>query len=66
MQAGEKVEFNYFEDNRTYAGLAYGLTDSIHVHLGYMKSFGQLDAVSFKNEDIFRLSIYHKLNFFED
>jgi len=66
MQAGEKVEFNYFEDNRTYAGLAYGLTDHIHVHLGYMKSFGQLDAVSFKNEDIFRLSIYHKLSLFED
>ena len=66
MQQGEKVEFNYYEDNRAYAGLGYGLTDSVHLHVGYMKSFGQLDAFRFRNHDIFRLSIYHKLSFFNE
>ena len=66
MQAGEKVQFNYFEDNRTYVGLGYGLTDSVHLHIGYMKSFGQLNAFEFRDNDIFRLSIYHKLSFFND
>lgn len=66
MQAGEKVEYNYFEDNRAYVGLGYGLTDSVHLHMGYMKSFGQLNAFEFRDNDIFRLSIYHKLSFFND
>ena len=66
MQAGEKVEFNYYEDNRSYAGVGYGLTDTFHLHIGYMKSFGQLDAFKFRNHDIFRLSIYHKLSLFND
>ena len=66
MQAGEKVEYNYFEDNRAYVGLGYGLTDSVHLHMGYMKSFGQLNAFKFRDHDIFRLSIYHKLSFFND
>lgn len=64
MQAGKKIEYNYYEDNRTYAGLAYGLSDQIHLHIGYMKSFGQLDAFKFRNHDIFRLSIYHQMSFF--
>ena len=66
MQAGEKVEYNYYEDNRAYAGIGYGLTDDVHLHIGYMKSFGQLNAFEFRNHDIFRLSIYHKLSFFND
>ena len=64
MQAGEKVEFNYFEDNRAYLGMAYGITDDIQLHFGYMKSFGQLDEFTFRNHDIFRLSLYHKHSFF--
>ncbi|MAD61462.1 MAG: hypothetical protein CMH49_08135 [Myxococcales bacterium] len=66
MQAGKRVEYNYFEDNRAYIGLGYGLSDSIHLHVGYMKSFGQLNAFEFRDNDIFRLSIYHKLSFFND
>ena len=66
MQAGKKVEYNHFEDNRAYIGLGYGLTDSIHLHVGYMKSFGQLSVFKFRNHDIFRISVYHKLKFFED
>jgi hypothetical protein len=66
MQAGEKVEYNFFEDNRTYGGIAYAFTDALHIHFGFMKSFGQLDAVTFRDNDIVRLSIYNKLNFNDD
>lgn len=65
MQQGEKVKFNYFEDNRSYVGIAYGLSDNFHLHFGYMKSFGQLDEFTFRNHDIFRLSLYHKHSFFD-
>ncbi|MEE2645277.1 MAG: DUF2490 domain-containing protein [Myxococcota bacterium] len=65
MQAGEKVEFNYFEDNRAYVGIGYGLSNDLHLHLGYMKSFGQLDAFAFRNHDIFRVSLYHRLTLFD-
>ena len=65
MQVGKQVQYNYFEDSRTYIGLGYGLTDEVHLHIGYMKSFGQLDAFKFRNHDIFRFSIYHKLSFFD-
>lgn len=65
MQQGEKIQFNYYEDNRAYVGFGYGITDDIQLHFGYMKSFGQLDAFTFRDHDIFRLSLYHKHSFFE-
>ena len=63
IQQGEKVQDNAFEDNRSYVGVAYGMSKAVHLHFGYMKSFGQLSANTFRNHDIFRISLYHKLDF---
>ena len=66
MQQGEKVKYNYYEDNRSYLGVGYSLTDKIQLHFGYMKSFGQIDEFTFRNHDILRVSLYHKHYFFDD
>jgi hypothetical protein len=63
MQQGKKVQYNFFEDNRAYMGVAYAFSDAFHLHFGYMKSFGQLNALTFRNHDIFRLSLYNKFDF---
>jgi len=65
MQAGKKIQYNYYEDNRAYLGVGYAITDDIHLHFGYMKSFGQLDEFTFRNHDILRVSLYHKHLFFD-
>lgn len=64
MQAGN-VEWRYYEENRTYAGLGVGITEHLSLQLGYMKSIGPIGDSIFKNEDIIRLNLFHKLNFFE-
>ena len=65
MQQGKKVQYNFFEDNRAYMGVAYAFSDAFHLHFGYMKSFGQLNALTFRNHDIFRLSLYNKFDFYK-
>lgn len=62
INAGKKVVYNTFDQNRVYASLQYGINSAVAVELGYMNSFQQrATGVDYFDRNIIRLSIFHKL-----
>lgn len=67
IQAGESIVYNHLEDSRTYLGLGYNLSEKLQVQAGYMYSFRHFNAPHvYENRSIFRLSLYHHLDFHLD
>ncbi len=61
---GEHVVYNYFDQNRAFAGIGYQFTSHLNAHLGYMNVFQQLPAGNkYVNTDAIRLFIFHNLDF---
>ena len=62
INAGKRIVYNAFDQNRIYAGLQYGINSSLAVELGYMNSFQQrATGVDYFDRNIMRFSVYHKL-----
>lgn len=67
IQAGKSVVYNHLEDNRVFGGLGYNLSETLQVQAGYMYSFRHFGAPHiYENRHIFRLSLYHHLDFHLD
>ncbi|MEO9966696.1 MAG: DUF2490 domain-containing protein [Reichenbachiella sp.] len=67
IQAGKSIVYNHLEDNRLFAGLGYNLSEQLQVQAGYMYSFRHYGApYKYENRHIFRLSLYHHLDFHLD
>lgn len=65
IQAGKNITYNYFEDNRLYAGLGYIVNENIQIQAGYMWTFRYNGGPNkFESRHIPRISIYHNLDFF--
>ncbi len=60
---GEKIVYNYFDQNRFFIGLGYHTNASDHLQFGYMNVFQQLAAGnSYKNIHALRLFYVHNLD----
>jgi hypothetical protein len=62
FNAGKKIVYNTFDQNRIYGALQYSLNKNIALELGYLKSFQQRNnGIDYFNRDIIRFSIFHKI-----
>lgn len=62
INAGDKIIYNRFDQNRIYGGLNYTLNKSFAVEAGYLKWFQQRSSgYQFYDRDIIRLAIMHKI-----
>jgi len=62
INAGEKVIYNTFDQNRIYVALQYGVNENLSLEMGYMNSFQQrVSGVDYYDRNIIRFSIFHKL-----
>jgi len=60
---GQKIVYNYFDQNRLFAGLAYQFTKESHVQLGYMNVFQQQAAGNkYRSLHCIRLFYFHNLD----
>jgi hypothetical protein len=60
---GEEIVYNYFDQNRLFAGLVYQATDHSQIHAGYMRVYQQLPAGNkFKNLNAIRLFYFHNFD----
>jgi hypothetical protein len=62
LNTGKKIVYNTFDQNRIYAALEQGLSQSFSVELGYMYLYQQRPAAyHFFERDIIRLTIFQKI-----
>lgn len=65
LNLGHSVVYNFFDQNRLYVGLNYGISPSIQAELGYVNIFQQKKTGSdYVAGDVARLTVYHTLKFF--
>ncbi|HET9053077.1 MAG TPA: DUF2490 domain-containing protein [Cyclobacteriaceae bacterium] len=61
---GSGIVYNYFDQNRFFAGVGYQFTGKLNAHLGYLKIFQQLpEPATFRQTDAVRLFVFHNLDF---
>ena len=64
INAGKQITFNYFDQNRFFAGLSYPFNKQLLLQAGYMNLFQQLPAGNtFANNHTLRLFLFHNLDF---
>ena len=64
INAGRKIIYNQFDQNRIYAGLEQGINKNISIELGYLHWYQQrATGNQFFERDIIRFTLYHKIKF---
>jgi hypothetical protein len=62
VNAGDKIIYNQFDQNRVYAGIEQGLNKKFAIELGYLHWYQQrASGYQFFDRDIIRLTINHKI-----
>ena len=60
---GDEIVYNYFDQNRFFAGLAYQISPHAQVHGGYMNLYQQLPAGNaFRNQHTIRFFYFHNFD----
>ena len=60
---GEQIRYNYFDQNRLFAGLVYQVSKQAQVQAGYMHLFQQLPAGDiYRNQHTIRIFYFHNLD----
>jgi hypothetical protein len=60
---GKKIVYNYFDQNRLFAGLVYQFTPESHVQMGYMNIFQQQSSGNkYRSLHCIRLFYSHNIN----
>ncbi|RAK64138.1 DUF2490 domain-containing protein [Hymenobacter edaphi] len=60
---GKEVRYNYFDQNRAFAGVVYQLNKHAQLQAGYMHLFQQLPAGStYRNQHTIRVFYFHNLD----
>lgn len=60
---GKQVVYNYFDQNRFFAGFHYHINSHDNLQFGYMNVFQQLATGSkYRSTDAFRIFYFHNLN----
>ncbi len=63
LNGGESIVNNYFDQNRSFAGLGYQFTKHVNAHFGYMYIFQQLPTVNnYVESHALRLFLFHNLD----
>ncbi len=63
VNAGKQIVYNYFDQNRFYAGLKFQSSSTSNIQVGYLNVFQQLSAGNqFKNVNAIRLSYYQNID----
>lgn len=61
---GKRIVYNTFDQNRTGVGIKYNANQSLTLRVSYVKWFQQRSTgTDFFSRDIYRFTIFHKLNF---
>lgn len=61
---GAQVRYNYFDQNRAFAGVVYQLSKHAQLQAGYMHLFQQLPAgTTYRNQHTLRVFYFHNLDF---
>jgi hypothetical protein len=61
---GEEIVYNYFDQNRLFAGIGYQFTNPLNAQVGYMYLFQQLaSGNTYVHDHVIRLFIFHNLDF---
>ncbi|GAB3828334.1 DUF2490 domain-containing protein [Hymenobacter jeollabukensis] len=61
---GKEVRYNYFDQNRAFAGVVFQVSRQAQLQAGYMHLFQQLPAGStYRNQHTIRVFYFHNLNF---
>jgi hypothetical protein len=67
INAGSRIVYNQFDQNRVYVGLEQVLSKSISAEIGYLKWYQQTGAGNhFFNRDIIRLTFFHNIKINKD
>ncbi|GAB3295669.1 DUF2490 domain-containing protein [Hymenobacter tenuis] len=63
MNFGKEIRYNYFDQNRLFAGVVYQLTSHSQLHGGYMHLFQQLPAGNaYRNQHTIRVFYFHNFD----
>jgi hypothetical protein len=63
VNAGKKILYNQFDQNRLYVGIEQSLTNKLALELGYLHWYQQrASGYQFFERDIIRFTINHKIN----
>lgn len=63
VQFGKEIVYNYFDQNRLFAGLGYQFTKNLNAQLGYLQVFQQQPVGNkFFNTHALRLFLFHNLD----
>lgn len=64
VNMGKEVRYNYFDQNRAFAGLVYQVSKQAQLQAGYMHLFQQLPAgATYRNQHTIRVFYFHNLDF---
>jgi hypothetical protein len=64
INAGKEIVYNYFDQNRFFAGFSYHLNAHDNIQLGYMNLFQQLAAGNrYRSIHVARVFYFHNLDF---
>jgi hypothetical protein len=64
INAGQQINYNYFDQNRFFAGLGYQFSPKLNVQLGYSNVFLQTSQGGrFYNNHVIRCFVFHNFNF---
>lgn len=60
---GQQIRYNYFDQNRLFAGLVYQVSKQAQLQAGYMHLFQQLPAGdTYRNQQTIRVFYFHNLD----
>ncbi|GGF11231.1 DUF2490 domain-containing protein [Hymenobacter cavernae] len=63
VNLGKEVRYNYFDQNRLFAGVAYQISKQAQLQAGYMHLFQQLPAGdTYRNQHTIRVFYFHNLD----
>ena len=61
---GKEIVYNYFDQNRFFAGIGYQFTRNLNAHIGYLNVFLQRPSGNeFIRTDAIRLFVFHNLDY---
>lgn len=63
VNAGNMIVFNYFDQNRLFAGLNYGVNKKLSLQVQYMHIWQQAsNGITLNSIEVIRLNIYHTIS----
>lgn len=63
INCGKEVGFNFFDQNRTSAGIHFELNDKLGIQFQYLRIWQQLaNGLSINNSNVLRFNLYHTIN----